>query len=344
MRKKIKVAVAMSGGVDSGVTAALLVKQGNECAGFHLRLWEKDSGLESAEKTAKQLEIPFYKVDFSKVFQKRVIDYFLAEYAAGRTPNPCMMCNKLIKFGELLNYVGKMGFDYLATGHYARIREQKLFQAKDKTKDQSYFLYNLKQEQLAHVLFSIGEYTKKEVRQIAREMELPVAEKPESQEICFLQGNDYRPFLKRNISNSIKSGEVIDIKRRVIGRHFGLPCYTIGQRHGFRITEKNALGPWYVTGKNAKTNQLIVGFGKETEKKEFIVNQISAIGGSAFGRNQVNDLRVRIRHQGELLKCKIRNLNGKIKVILNESERGIAPGQAAVFYKNEEVLGGGIII
>jgi len=202
-----KVAVAMSGGVDSGVAAALLVKQGYEVTGFHLRFWKEKAkdfenkccdikSLEAARKTAWKLGIPFYVLNFEEIFREKVVDYFLREYASGRTPNPCVMCNKYVKFGEFLRYVRGLGFDYLATGHYSRIaaklktqnpklKTYHLLEAKDKSKDQSYFLYNLTQRQLFHILFPVGEYAKTEVREMAKKWGLPVAERPESQEICF---------------------------------------------------------------------------------------------------------------------------------------------------------------
>jgi len=405
-QKKKKVAVAMSGGVDSGVVAALLVKQGYEVTGFHLRLWTEVSGkfhpqgvnrkfenkccdvrsLEAARKTAWKLGVPFYVIDFAEIFKEKVVDYFLKEYASGRTPNPCVMCNKYVKFGKFLDYVRRLGFDYLATGHYARIWEQiqnpppkmarqtkfkiyHLLEACDKTKDQSYFLYNLTQRQLSHILFPIGEYTKTEVRKLAKKWGLVVAERPESQEICFFPESDYRPFLQRHIPEKIVPGEVIDTFGRVIGRHFGLPLYTIGQRHGFEVNLKLLLAarwgkienlkskipPFYVIGKDVKKNQLIVGFGKEVEKKEFLIEKVNWINPNIKPQTSNFNLFVRIRHQGELLKVKLKVQSSKLKVILDKPYRGIAPGQAAVFYRKSkiqgtkskitdfEVLGGGII-
>jgi len=285
------------------------------------------------------------------------------------------MCNKYVKFGEFLRYVRGLGFDYLATGHYSRIaaeipnskfqipnklRIYHLLEAKDKGKDQSYFLYNLTQQQLAQILFPVGEYTKTEVRKMAKKWGLAVAERPESQEICFFPESDYRPFLQRQIPEKIVPGEVVDTEGRVIGRHFGLPLYTIGQRHGFEINVKSQMSnvksipPFYVIGKDIKKNRLIVGFGKETEKKEFLVEKVNWI--NPIFKLQVSGFKlfVRIRHQGELLNCQIVKLsNCQIKVILDEPYRGIAPGQAAVFYKKVtncglritglEVVGGGII-
>lgn len=420
--KNKKVAIAMSGGVDSGLAAALLVKAGCQCAGFHMKLWHEPQfhlrgvpqaqhhpggvsgsfenkccsteSLEAARKTAHQLGMPFYVVDFSQLFKKKVVVDFLKAYGSGLTPNPCILCNKFIKFGELLDYVRKLGFDYLATGHYARIilnssdgnfdsvsdslakkhallngghrRSQgetsqnlsgslrySLLAGEDKNKDQSYFLYNLTQNQLSHILFPVGEYQKKEVITMAKKWQLPVAYRPESQEICFLPENDYRPFLKRHIANKIKPGEIVDLKGNLIGRHQGLPLYTIGQRRGFFIRTKNIehriprsgiplrgtkgiIPPYYIIKKDVKKNQLIVGFGQETEKKEFMVKDLNWIDPNY-------PLFVRIRHQGRLLEAKVENLGTKVKVILNEPERGIAPGQSAVFFYKNEVLGGGII-
>lgn len=353
----------MSGGVDSGVAAALLVKQGYQCAGFHLHLWSeitKDKrfenkccsteSLEIARRTAYRLGMLFYVLDFSKLFKKQVVDYFLESYRQGLTPNPCVVCNRFIKFGELLSYARGLGFDYLATGHYAKIKDDRLFMGKDKIKDQSYFLYHLNQKQLTHILFPVGDYQKKEVVAMARKWKLPVAHRPESQEICFLPENDYRPFLKRQLGNKIIPGEVVDTKGKVIGRHQGLPLYTIGQRHGFSLISKiqtPLLPPYYVIGKDIKKNQLIVGFGRETEKKEFQIKDLNWLSPDYQKQLLKLDLKVRIRHQGELLRCQLKG----DKVILKEAERGIAPGQSAVFYlprhqagNQEEVLGGGIIV
>jgi len=373
--KKKKIAIAMSGGVDSGVAAALVVRAGHEAAGFHMHLWAEPvtshqspvtsfqnkccstESLEAARKTADQLGIPFYKVDFlEEIFKKRVVDYFLKEYGLGRTPNPCVMCNRFIKFGELMDYAKTLGYDYLATGHYARVIEvasnqqpatrkkksrslitgYRLLQGIDKNKDQSYFLYNLIQKKLAQVMFPVGDYQKTEVIKMARKWKLPVAERPESQEICFYPEKDYRPFLKRQIKGKIVPGKVVDIKGKVIGEHQGLPLYTIGQRHGFRITDKKVIGPLYVIDKKIKKNQLVVGFGKEAERKEFFVKDVNWT--SEQPKKEIK-CRVRVRHQGELLECRIKEM----KVVLDEPERGMAPGQAAVFYQGEEVLGGGLI-
>ena len=391
--KKGKVAIALSGGVDSGVAAALMVKAGYKAAGFHMRLWQEShlrgeasgsnhlrgvmfenkccstESLEAARKTANQLGIPFYKVDFlEEIFKKRVVDYFLKEYGLGRTPNPCVVCNRFIKFGELMNYAKTLGYDYLVTGHYARVvkvtsdqqpatRKNKnrslitgyrLLQGIDKSKDQSYFLYNLTQKKLAQVMFPVGDYLKTEVIKMAKKWKLPVAERPESQEICFYPEKDYRPFLKRQIKEKIIPGKVVDIKGKVIGEHQGLPLYTIGQRHGFEIRTKNKeqrtrgiIPPYYVVRKGVKKNQLVVGFGREVERKDFTIKEVNWISGKP-PKKEIK-CQVRIRHQGELLGCRVKGLGSRVKVVLDEPERGVAPGQAAVFYQQEEVLGGGII-
>ena len=388
---KKKVAVAMSGGVDSGVAAALLVEQGCDVIGLHLRFWTegvkglgvKDGflekiqnrccnleSMEAARKTAAKLGIPFYVKDYAEDFKKIVVDYFLAEYAAGRTPNPCVVCNQFIKFGKLLEYTRALGCDYLATGHYARIvaarpwRAQeavgdggqtkglrlqpsppvyKLLKGIDEIKDQSYFLWTLTQDKLAHILFPVGDRKKSEVRKIARAKNLPVYTRPESFEVCFVLDNDYRDFLRRHIPETIRPGEVVNTKGEVIGRHFGLPLYTIGQRKGF--VAKSSV-PLYVVGMDVEKNQLIVGRGRESERKEFMVSSVNWIIQLPVASSQRSVLRceVRIRHQGQLLNAKCKMQNAKTaRVVLEEPVRGITPGQSAVFYRGEEVLGGGII-
>ena len=363
MSKKLKVAVAMSGGVDSGVAAALLVERGYEVLGLHLNFW-KESGeeaenrccslesLEAARGTAHQLGIPFYVRDYAKDFKKIVVDYFLAEYAAGRTPNPCVVCNQFIKFGKLLEYARTLECDYLATGHYARVsnptgldddgptrRVYRLLKGVDESKDQSYFLWTLNQEKLAHILFPVGELTKPEVRKLARVKSLPVSDRPESFEICFVQDKDYRDFLKRHIPTAVKPGEVVNTKGEVIGKHFGLPLYTIGQRKGFEV---HSSVPLYVIGSDLEKNQLVVGRGGESEKQKFAVGSVSWVSGQ-MPKDRV-DCQVRVRYQGELLNAKISSIKAKtVKIELDEAVRGVTPGQSAVFYQNEEVLGGGVI-
>ena len=353
--KKIKVAVAMSGGVDSAVAAVLLVEQGYQCTGFHLHFWSEFSkdkvfenkccsteSLQIARKTANLLKIPFYHLDFAKIFKKKVVDYFLKSYQKGLTPNPCIVCNKTIKFGEFFKHIRKLGFDFLATGHYARIEDNRLLKGKDKIKDQSYFLYRLEQIQLPYLLFPVGNYYKKEVLKLAEKWKLPSVYLRESQEICFLPEKDYRYFLKRQLKEKIIPGKVINIKGQAIGTHYGLPLYTIGQRHGFSLnlkTKTPLLPPYYVIKKDFKKNLLIVGFGQETEKKEFQMGVLNWLVSDYKRKLKERNLKVRVRHQGDFLDFIFKDR----KVVLKEPEMWIAPGQSAVFYLGEEVLGGGFI-
>lgn len=357
---KKKIACAISGGVDSAVAAGLLVKRGYEVVGFHMHLWAEDAKegeerVKKAKMVAKVLKIPFEVVDLRDEFKKKVVNYFLDEFAEGRTPNPCVRCNQYIKFGRLLEFaLSKAKCDYLATGHYGRIIKKghfALLRAVDKQKDQSYFLYTLTQEQLANLLFPIGEYTKKEVLQMAKKWKLPILS--ESRAICFFKESDYRPFLRRQIREKIVPGEVGTLDGRVIGRHFGLPLYTIGQRRKFKIQSAKfkVIPPFYVIDKDVKKNRLIVGWGEECERRDFVVEDVNWISGKA--PRLPLGCQVKIRHQGELLKCKIEIKNSKLnklKVMLSEPQRGVAAGQSAVFYASassaqaEEVIGGGIIV
>jgi tRNA-specific 2-thiouridylase len=373
MEKKQKVAIAMSGGVDSGVAAALLVEQGYDVVGLHLRLWKDptsprcSSGLrgagglneEAARKTAKKLGVPFYVKDYSEDFKEIVVDYFLAEYAAGRTPNPCVVCNQFIKFGKLLEDARTLGCEFLATGHYARVVAAPFYGAEERAaqsaaatgtvyhllkgidgfKDQSYFLWTLTQDKLARILFPIGDRKKSEVKKLVRVKNLPVSERPESFEVCFILDDDYRDFLKRHIPEAIKPGEVVNTEGEIIGRHFGLPLYTVGQRKGFEVQSSV---PLYVVGKNLEKNQLVVGRGGESERQKFAVSGVNWISGQA-PKDEVN-CQVRVRYQGELLRSQlIFRTSHLAEVALAEAILGITPGQSAVFYDGEEVLGGGVI-
>jgi len=339
----MKVAVGLSGGVDSAVAAALLVEQGYQVTGVFLECWNEpgcrtDEDRKDALKVALKLGIPFKVLDFKKQYRERVMDLTYREFKAGRTPNPDILCNREIKFGLFLDWAVKHGFDFLATGHYARIKNNKLYQSVDKDKDQTYFLARLKEKQIRRVLFPIGHWLKKQVRQEAKKRGLHVWNKKDSTGICFI-GHDlpFKEFLKRKIK--IHKGEVVDKTGRVIGVHDGVEFYTIGQRHGFRVNAKTISSqPLFVIQKDIYSNRLIVGNKGDLAKKEFYVENwswISAKGGSASGRN----LQVRIRHQGKLIPCKI---EGK-KVILRQVATGVAPGQVAVIYSGLICLGGGVI-
>ena len=371
--KRLRVAVGMSGGVDSAVAAALLKKQGYDVVGFMMKLWSDEScavsrdnaccdeqGLRDAHKIADILDIPFYVVDVRKVFKDEIADYFIDEYKNLRTPNPCVKCNDRIKFGWLLDFAKKTGCEKIATGHYARIlpgmdSEQnrqrkshiKLMRGKDTNKDQSYFLYGLSQEQLDHIVFPLGEMTKPEVRALAKKMKLPVHEKGESQEICFIQEKDYREFLRRHIpSEFYQSGQIVNAEGKVLGEHTGLINYTIGQRKNvnqeLRIMNHEDKKPLYVIKFDVLHNRLVVGEDKEVYQIEMTVGDMKWISDKqlAIGNKR---LTVKIRYRHEAVPCKIKDDGEGLKVEFEKSQRAITPGQSAVFYSEEEVLGGGII-
>ena len=337
----MKVTVGLSGGVDSALAAALLVEQGYQVTGVFLECWNEsgcrtDEDRKDALKVALKLGIPFKVLDFKKQYRERVMDLTYREFAAGRTPNPDILCNREIKFGLFLDWAVKHGFDFLATGHYARIKNNKLYQSVDKDKDQTYFLARLKEKQIRRVLFPIGHWLKKQVRQEAKKRGLHVWNKKDSTGICFI-GHDlpFKEFLKRKIK--IHKGEVVDKTGRIIGEHDGVEFYTIGQRHGFRAAAKTtASQPLFVIQKNIKSNRLIVGKKRDLAKIGFMVDAWSWIAKAPL---QGRTLQVRIRHQGKLIPCKI---EGK-KVILRQAVTGVAPGQVAVIYGGIECFGAGVI-
>lgn len=412
----MKIAVAMSGGVDSSVAAKILVSEGHQVIGLFLKLWtdptlpdglrgtspkcivQKDNrccdyqALEDARKVAGSLNIPFYVINAKEAFKEKVVDNFLDEYQKLRTPNPCIVCNEKIKFDLLLKKALDLDCDKLATGHYARIIEDnsrssnsktqgsinyqipnskyKLLCGLDQQKDQSYMLYRLTQDKLSKILFPLGGMTKKEVRALAKKWNLSVQEKPESQEICFVN-DDYRSFLKRYLPKSFKAGEIVDQTGKTIGTHRGLINYTIGQRKG---VEQNQIAkikyqnnevksknpdrvPLYVVGFNTRENQLIVGEDKETYQKEMSVGDLSWVSQDAL--NKISDkIKVKIRYRHDAVPCKIVNKELGIKkksksteqqfnnltIEFREFQRAITPGQSAVFYLGDQVIGGGVII
>jgi len=328
----------MSGGVDSSVAAALVKESGAEVIGVFMRIYS--DSLKGSEKKAKKiaqiLNIPFFVLDFRKEFKKKIINYFLKEYKEGRTPNPCVLCNKEIKFGILLEQIKKMKVDFLATGHYARVQVQKLLKAKDKDKDQTYFLWQLNQEKLKHILFPVGGYTKKQVKDLAKEFKLPVLNIPESQEVCFIK-NTCNDFLLKHLKKNL--GDIINIKGKVIGKHNGLWFYTIGQRKGINISGKK---PLYVLRKDIKKNILIVTESKkDLESKELIVKNINWISGKV--PKLPLDIMAKVRYRTCSSRAKIIK-DAKYKVVFNKPQRAITSGQSIVFYKGKELLGGGIIL
>ncbi len=374
-RKKPRVVCAMSGGVDSSVAAALLKKQGFDVVGIFMKLWsdsgDKDSdsvklwaepqvttskvvtsGLReniccsvdastAARAVAKKLGIPFYVVNFEKEFKKLVVDYYIEEYESGRTPNPCVICNRDIKGELLMQKAFELDAEYLATGHYARIKKDKtgyhFLQPKDKVKDQTYFLWTLTQEKLAHVLFPCGDYTKPQIRQLALEMQLPTATRRESQGICFIPDRNVGGFLRRYAQNLTEPGPIIDIKTKTqIGTHDGLINYTIGQREGLGLGGPNA---YYVIKLKSKTNELIVGQDEDLFQKELVATNLNWIN-----KPKTNNISARIRHGHPIEPCQITHINDEeVRVIFKKPQRAITPGQSVVFYYKEEVLGGGII-
>lgn len=352
--KNRKVVVGISGGVDSAVSALLLKKQGYEVVGAYMKLWrEKNSVLEAkaeseegnARKVAQEIGIEFMVFDLQKEFKREVVDYFVSEYASGRTPNPCVKCNREIKFGLFFDKAQAIGADFVATGHYAKMKKSvggryRLVQAKDSNKDQSYFLYNLKQHQLKKIIFPLGDYTKIEVRRIALENGLHVHDKSESQEICFMDDKYYGDFLRRQ-KIKLDVGDIINEKGEVLGKHRGLPLYTMGQRRDIRI---GGTGPYFVIGIDYRKNELIVSHDKKSEKlfaEVFKIKEINWVSGQK--PNLPLKVKVRTRYRMEAVSAELLH-HGNITVVrLAQRSRAVAPGQSVVFYFRSEVLGGGII-
>jgi len=335
----------MSGGVDSSIATALLKKQGHDVVGVFMKFWREPGIAQEnlccsaeakadARRIAGKLGIPFYVLDVRKEFKKKVVDYLIEEYKKGNTPNPCVECNRWIKFKFLMDKALALKADYITTGHYVRIKNGKLLVAKDRNKDQSYFLWTLTQKQLKKTLFPVGDYTKKEVRALAKKWDLPVYEKKESQEICFIPDSDINKFLKKRIG--VKKGAIITTKGEKKGEHEGLAYYTIGQRKGIKI---GGIGPFYVVDKDFKKNALIVvqsDFNEALYKKEMRVKGVNWISGKPKFPLKC---KVKIRY----LTPSVSVIVNQNKVIFNKKQRAVTPGQSAVFYKGDEVLGGGII-
>jgi tRNA-specific 2-thiouridylase len=331
--------------VDSATAAALLVEAGHQVVGITMRLYDAAGtsasiggrccgprDVEDARRVAAHLGIPFYVADYSDDFRARVMDDFVSEYAAGRTPNPCVRCNQHIKFTPLLQRARALGATALATGHYARIVGGKLLRARDPRKDQSYFLFNMPQPALAFVQFPLGEMTKEEVRAHARRLGLPNAEKPESQEICFVPDGDYAAFVTRQVA--IEGGEIVDESGRALGRHDGIHHFTIGQRRGVGVAAKE---PIYVLGVDALTRKVTVGSAASLDRKSITVEELS------WKPEQEMRALVQIRYRHDARPALLRPKVNHVEVEFDQPERAPAPGQAAVFYDGETVLGGGFI-
>lgn len=335
----------MSGGVDSSVAAALLKEQGYDVIGITMRLTELDKGAE-AKKIADGLDIPHLSVDFRDVFKKQVVDDFIKEYKHGRTPNPCIRCNQFIKFDYLHQKAKELGAEFVATGHYARIShitspvsQFKLLKGIDKRKDQAYVLYMMNQESLAHTLYPLGEMTKEEVRELAKKFDLPVAGKKESQEICFVEDDDYGRFIKENCPEAVKPGPIMDQDGNVLGQHDGIAFYTLGQRKG--IGSHKSL-PKYVVALDRKNNAVIIGGQEDLLAKELIADNVSYISGKA--PDEPLNIKAKIRYNSlEAEAVLYSQEEEKVKVVFKRPQRAITPGQSVVFCKGDDVLGGGII-
>jgi len=346
----------MSGGVDSSAAAALLIQQGWDVIGITLKLWPQDcvsraedkccgpQAVTDARSVAHKLNIPYYLVDEAEDFQKVVINYFAAEYKAGRTPNPCVMCNEHLKFGNLINRAKQLGADHIATGHYARIERRAdgrylLKRGRDLRKDQSYFLFSLRQEQLSRVVFPLGELTKSDTREVARECTLKTADKEESMEICFVPDKDYGRFLQQADLVQKHRGEIVDLHGHVLGHHDGIEFYTIGQRKGLGLTSPK---PLYVVELDAEKNRVVVGDETALDRDELLAERCNWIPFAELPDTVEVVAKIRYNHPGT--PATVTPLpHSRAKVKLHTPQRAITPGQACVFYQDDLVVGGGWI-
>ena len=360
---KACVVAALSGGVDSSVAAALLVEQGYEVIGVMMRLWAEGhvlsssrrdpaegtnrccapEAVEDARRVAAHLGIAFYLVNYETEFKRCVVDYFVDEYCQGRTPNPCLACNRHIRFGRLLRHAQALDASYLATGHYARVDRAsgrfRLRTGADPQKDQSYVLYMLGQEELNQVLFPVGGYTKTQVRSMARQRNLPVAEKDESMELCFVSDDDYRRFLQTHAPEAVQPGPILDTAGNEIGRHHGLPFYTVGQRRGLGIAAPEAL---YVIRLDLARNALVVGPSRKLGQRALEAGQVCYASGEP--PSEPVRVQAKIRYKATLASATWTALEeGQARVVFDAPLRDITPGQAVVAYQESEVLAGGII-
>jgi len=343
-----RVLVAMSGGVDSSVAAFLLAETGYAVTGVTmcLGIWEqgdrarccgKDS-IDDARAVCDRIRIAHHVIDFAEALKDKVIDKFVREYSRGRTPNPCIDCNRYLKFGRLLDMARATGFDYFATGHYARIERNgdgyRLMKAKDKEKDQTYFLYPIGKDDLSRILFPLADYNKGEIRTIAENARLPVATKAESQDICFVTGNGYGQFI-REMGGAAEPGPIVDLKGREVGRHEGIASYTVGQRRGLAIA---AMEPLYVVSVDAENNRIVVGGKKDLKASGLYAGEFNCLVEEMPVRGEA-----KIRYRKHAAECTISIAGDRIRVDFHDPQESITPGQAVVLYRGDEVLGGGVI-
>lgn len=347
----------MSGGVDSASTATLLQKQGYDVIGVTLKLWPQDcvsraedkccgpQAVTDARSVCHNLGVPYYLIDEADEFQKQVIQYFADEYKAGRTPNPCVMCNDRLKFGTLIDRADRLGAQYVATGHYARLQKcatsdrTLMLRGKDRRKDQSYFLFSLKQDQLQRCLMPLGDMVKSDTRDVARGSGLRVADKEESMEICFVPDNDYGAFLqKANLVDS-HQGEIVDLNGKTLGHHNGIEFFTVGQRKGLRISSPH---PLYVLKLDSEKNQVIVGPAEALQRTSFRVERVNWIAFEQLNESIQASAQIRYNHSGAEATI-VPEGDGVVRVDLASPQRAITPGQACVFYRDDLTLGGGWI-
>jgi tRNA-specific 2-thiouridylase len=339
---KKKVAVALSGGVDSSVAALLLKKADHEVIGIHMRLWDSssfDDQAHRAENICRILAIPYHQVDLREEFESSVVDYFCREYRQGRTPNPCVACNRHIKFGLLLERALSVGAEYLATGHYVRVEHwrdgHRLLKAKDTRRDQSYFLYTLTQKKLGRILFPLGEHGRDEVRQMAKQAGLPIAAKS-SQDICFISQRNYGAFLSQRFGTL--PGDVIDTQGKKLGRHQGIAFCTIGQRHGLGLASGE---PLYVIRIEPESSRIVLGSEKELYSQKLTAHKLNWISGTAPRESLT--VRAKVRYKSKEGEATLLFRNDSVDVCFAQPQKAVTPGQAIVFYNVDEVLGGGTI-